>query len=508
MTWKKNCLSIILWVLQTVITAFLLTGTCGLFIDKFQLADKYQIVPGYNRIAWLVAISVLICLVLLVVYFLFRLIRRRTGDLHIPGAAKAAMEGLLFVGLFTGAIFLRMYQFPVNPEMNAYYELAEVTAAQTAIPMAHGILYVYILLLRALFLVVGNHITIGIILQLTVHFFAAMFLYASVRKMAGAFTALWTLVFLLFAPAFVNASLSYSPVPLFLLFLGALLLCLLKIFDNIKKNGKMTVGLGIGCILCGLLFATVTYLDALGLIPVIMCLALVSLKTQHEDTTKQIGFLAVLFLLIGAIAGLLGIFAIDAYSCNSDIATITGVWEWLFRPEIINLSYTYHQIFEKLSSNLYWTIPVFGGLIFSCYTFWNNRKQEKQTILHLMVIASVMLSYVCSAAGNMDRSFPAYLALIILAGKGVALLMENTATYEVSDEIISEEAVIEEVVAEESVHEDVPVVEPVREIKYIENPLPLPKKHVKKRMDYAMEPAEEELFFDVEIEENDDFDIQ
>ncbi|HOO27163.1 MAG TPA: hypothetical protein PLU43_01760, partial [Lachnospiraceae bacterium] len=45
-----------------------------------------------------------------------------------------------------------------------------------------------------------------------------------------------------------------------------------------------------------------------------------------------------------------------------------------------------------------------------------------------------------------------------------------------------------------------------KEVKFIENPLPLPKKHVAKTMEYGFEP-DENMDFDYDIKEDDDFDI-
>lgn len=42
----------------------------------------------------------------------------------------------------------------------------------------------------------------------------------------------------------------------------------------------------------------------------------------------------------------------------------------------------------------------------------------------------------------------------------------------------------------------------------IPNPLPGPKKHVPREMDYAFEPDEQEMCFDIEnLDEKDDFDL-
>lgn len=45
-------------------------------------------------------------------------------------------------------------------------------------------------------------------------------------------------------------------------------------------------------------------------------------------------------------------------------------------------------------------------------------------------------------------------------------------------------------------------------VHFIENPLPVPKKHVPKTMDYDLEPEESKMFFDVWVTNNDDFDIK
>lgn len=47
-----------------------------------------------------------------------------------------------------------------------------------------------------------------------------------------------------------------------------------------------------------------------------------------------------------------------------------------------------------------------------------------------------------------------------------------------------------------------------KEFKPIENVIPLPKKHVKKNMDFAVEPSSDKMKFDIEIKDNDDFDYE
>ncbi len=58
--------------------------------------------------------------------------------------------------------------------------------------------------------------------------------------------------------------------------------------------------------------------------------------------------------------------------------------------------------------------------------------------------------------------------------------------------------------------EDKPAESPVkREVpKFFETPLPMPKKHVKKTLDYTFEPSPELMKYDIEISPDDDFDIK
>lgn len=44
--------------------------------------------------------------------------------------------------------------------------------------------------------------------------------------------------------------------------------------------------------------------------------------------------------------------------------------------------------------------------------------------------------------------------------------------------------------------------------RFLDNPLPLPKRHVKKKIDYAFEPSEKLMKYDVEVRDDDDFDIR
>lgn len=72
-----------------------------------------------------------------------------------------------------------------------------------------------------------------------------------------------------------------------------------------------------------------------------------------------------------------------------------------------------------------------------------------------------------------------------------------------SQEMQLQEAQIQEVQPQE----EQPQEEEKPQIQYIENPLPLPKKHVKKnRIDYAVEPTEDQMKYDIDVADDADWD--
>ena len=78
-------------------------------------------------------------------------------------------------------------------------------------------------------------------------------------------------------------------------------------------------------------------------------------------------------------------------------------------------------------------------------------------------------------------------------------VLEETAMYEPSEE----EVVAVEIIAE------APEPKINKPIKFIENPLPLPKKHVKKEMTYAFEPTKEQMHYDLNnYRLDDDYDLK
>ncbi len=105
-------------------------------------------------------------------------------------------------------------------------------------------------------------------------------------------------------------------------------------------------------------------------------------------------------------------------------------------------------------------------------------------------------------------------AIRLARARALIFFGENNALY---GEIKAQEKALKaverirpvETIAEEAKEEDKePVKEEKKAIKFLENPLPLPKAHVSKEMEYSLNmETDSNLHFDIEIEEDDDFEV-
>ena len=98
----------------------------------------------------------------------------------------------------------------------------------------------------------------------------------------------------------------------------------------------------------------------------------------------------------------------------------------------------------------------------------------------------------------------------VLGTVGIQLLMDRIAERKGSslsvDEAVEEvEMALTEEPESRGEMETVEEKKEKKKVNYIENPLPLPKKHVKRNFDFKLDKRKDD--FDIDIEEGDDFDI-
>lgn len=113
-----------------------------------------------------------------------------------------------------------------------------------------------------------------------------------------------------------------------------------------------------------------------------------------------------------------------------------------------------------------------------------------------------------STFGSNMNYMPVYL---VMGFVGIVLIIGGFVRMAINKQLVPLAETDVETVAKamEEAEEFAEAKETEKKITFIENPLPLPKKHVKREMGYAFEPSKDLMDFDIkELDENDDFDIQ
>ena len=133
---------------------------------------------------------------------------------------------------------------------------------------------------------------------------------------------------------------------------------------------------------------------------------------------------------------------------------------------------------------------IVGGMILCGIGYWNQCRSDRLTPWILILTALGILEIFQLPAKEMSALDLILCVGVTLAGLGIQNCLSGAKA---PDE---EEKKDEKTASEEKAG-----------LRFIENPLPLPKKHVKKTMDYAFEPDEAMMKYDVEVADGDDYDI-
>lgn len=529
MTFKKNWFSIFLW-------AFCAFAVCVFHVRMMlSLLDGTPVTDTYVQIG-------IVCFSFVLAAGVFFLCRRlfATCPVQTAGTAQSSKrmwEVFLAVLLLSTGLFLRIYFIGNGGEEAAYYETARVTG-EAVIPIAHGAQYFYVLLLRGLFIFTGNHFSAGVMLQIGLQMAAAVVWYFAVRRLFGAVASLILLTGVMLFPESIKESLFYSPKMLFLLLYGIVLLMLGRFLLRQCYGKPFKWYSFVQTFLMGSCIGFLAYLDVMGLtllIPaVFICFVRINEKEEGAEVQggRNAGRLAVqLFLTAaGALLTAFLLFYGNAVLSRTTLAKVFAVWCTLFSPKGFKglpESFLAETMMEK------WLMTgVSFLLLLGIPAFFVRRKEENQILPFLMLLGAGLIRAGGFAAKGMDCNYILLLLVLVLTGVGIQAMITKRESVPAA-ELPEKETLSAELLpaaepqnpaaqektqpkkkggAEEPVKkmpEPEAAPEPIREkkIHYIENPLPLPKKHVKKTMGYRQDVSTELLDYDLEVSDLDDFDI-
>lgn len=529
MSWKKNAFSFFIWLLYIV-----LAGT-SLICASAVLVDYMNYLPQYG-IGLAGVIALVEGLLVLLVHKLVRTSEEKEQESRsrmLPLICEAIVVlAFLAVGLLIRIEGLR--NITNIDESLTYFELAKVATGQSIPQIVHGTVYFYLQLLHLLFVFLGNKIAMAFWMQVILQLLAVLVLYRAVRRLVGKLPSVIMFVLLMCSTWMVKEVLYLSP-NMLLLLMFAIVLWAISLGAKAPKI-HFSAWLVIGA-----LVAAVSYMDIIGLALLIPVMgALFSFDVLKKEGIKR-SFSALGMSVLGFCLVFAGIIIIDAVACGKNVLNVFLAWFEVYVPGYFQFNYALDKMnFYILIEN----VTVFALLLVGVFTYWCRKGTEKVSLWICEIILVLLAQCYQLTTVEADGKAFLYVFIAILASIGIAEMFVVNKAEAIWDTTVADTTEEVEVVDMEQpeaqaqlLKEDVQLgaetqlldedVQPVEEtqlleveqteevqlveagtpvIEYIPNPLPLPKRHEKKVLEYALDSTEEDDF-DFKIEDDSDFDI-
>lgn len=374
-----------------------------------------------------------------------------------------------------------------------YYDLAVVTREGSVPFLDDGAAYCYVVCLSTLMSFLGNKMASAVILQVFLQIAGLGLSYVVTRKIAGRLPACTVLIYLACSPACLRMLTCFGPEWLFFdcYLVGMLILvCFVKDYCANQFSRLMAV---FGAVAAGLVAGLISYLDitAITLLAVTVAAATGKKTRQEENNTcysPKMNATVIATVILSCVLGWICAVGMAAYVQGIHFVDCCRTW--------VRLHIDNTQTFGfKVMFPYIWDIYLIGVLVvfasFLVFEFFRSGKEQNFMLWLLLCILIAPTPLAVSgvhAFGMLSLYIWGVLAGLGLQNSifgGKVKLMQET---------------IEEI--------NTTAQEPVQKPRFIENPLPLPKKHVKKEMDYQYQVPEEKMKYDVEVSQQDDYDIE
>lgn len=517
MIWKKNAISCLVWAVYLLMAGTAMVFTGRVICDSFGMAEYFEfMIPA----AYLLFAGVM-------VFMLHRMAVKLDAGSGRAGKGLVWLEGIIVLGLFAVGIFLRVTELQPEslavPEDPGYLKLAYVSADGQGVPQfSHGAIYLYVCLLRLCFILLGNKAAAAVWLQIVLQMFSVLLLHFAVRKMAGRIPAVMMVSFFMLSPYMVKKPLTISPEMIYLMLFSLVL-------SFISQGVKYVPGWGFW-LMAGVMSAVLCYLDVAGFLLLPLIFGIITMRRQDAGRMIVRGLFG---SLTGFLLGAAGCVFADMAGSGKPVAGIIRAWGDLYWRGDLQLSI-------KISSfDTMWLITlILCFMAWGIFSFWCSRGVERFTIWIVCLCSAVLMQCLGMFTEEMSGFCHIFFFSTILAGLGIResitvypaeskpIIKEEKEIVEDKDktekrdsaETVSEgentgaekvsegESIEAEKVSEEKGVEKGEQPEKERKIEFLENPLPLPKKHAKRVMDYKLDSDKDLGGYDVFVADDDDFD--
>ena len=201
MSWNKGAYSYLIWFVYTAVTGCVLSGIAGAFCGRAGITAYWGIL--FAAIFFAAAGNA--------VFFLRRWMRKRVPFAEKNKVLLQVLEAALAVTFLVAGLVLRIRGIDGAPQQSVYFEAAKVTEGWQLPQSAHGAVNFYVGMLHAVFVLFGNHFEAGVWLQIVLQLIAFLMLFLVVRRLGGSLAALTALGFCSCGSYMTGNALALSP---------------------------------------------------------------------------------------------------------------------------------------------------------------------------------------------------------------------------------------------------------------------------------------------------------
>lgn len=560
LSFKKNVVSYGIWALYLMVVGIVLSFM-GMVVSSQNPQIPYMVLG-------LLALSFGL---LFLVYFLAKKIIDSVQVKKMSKGHAALIEVFLVAVSLAAGIVLRVVMIGGAGEEAAYYEVAKVTENQMQLQLVQGSIYYYLFLLNGLFRLVGNKWMAGIVFQIVLQLVGILLAYFAVRCLSGKGPALISLLFLTLAPSSIKEGMTYSPKMLYFCMYAFILFIISRfLWRSTRPRGKVFAWILAVLCGALVAFAGYTDITGFTLaIP--LCGLLGLKREQSGMFIWVAQFVLSVMVMVGTFCLLVHLDAAMSGSDFERVLSawcttysVKGAdYDFFFQESgyetillLIFMGLGIFSFMRRRSEEIFspWVVMVVSIVVMRILgVVTPNMNGSYQMFYAMTGLAGVALSELfVRDGGRAAESAGIPEAVIEDLDQAKAPPAENVRPEESTEssppsksqkewkgdvpewenlprESFEEQGALaplaanaepKEIAAAEKRQAELPKQEErqnmeeqsrqdeqQKQVQFIENPLPLPKKHVKKVMDYPFIPEPSQMHFDIEVDPGDNFDF-
>lgn len=502
MIYRRTWFSGVLWFLYTILCIALLAISGEVWMQSF---------TGFSG-NMLIVFGLLVIPAAAALYWIIRGVATRIRKKHIlKGRTVRILGCIAFLLIVAGGVVIRIICLKdqlslaesgsiINASGMEFYDIAVVTEEDLVPILDYGISDLYVMLLTTVLSFLGNRVTSAVFLQVFLQIIALVLVYAVTRKIAGRLPACTAILYLACSLSCLRMLVCFGPEWLFFIFYMFGMLMTVSFVKSYCENRLRKPLALIGAAAIGVLIGGLAYLDltAFSLLVVIAAVAVGKRPRQMKIPICNSGGISaavILTTILMCAAAWLGAMGVISYVKGTDLLN-----------EIVDrFGLCYQHSFPFTNTEPYFfDIYLIGMLIvpasFLIFEFFRRGHEQNYTLWILFCLLAAPTPM--AVYGEHGFGVLSLYIWAVLAGLGLQNCFFGGRA-KVMQAVIEEiNAAAETAEASEQAEDQIPKPH------YIENPLPLPKRHVAREMDYQYDVAENDMKYDVEVPENDDFDVQ